>query len=155
MFYSFKHSMSHTSTAHDILTIGTDSRPPMLIPGTYTQQSLRFTLWLTHFDDGALMLKSIAIGPYVMKTITDPQNPTITQRQIDEDLNDTELDQYKADFRAKFFILLTLPNEIYKHLQLYDTVQDLWNALASLHREEEKQQIKEKLEIEIYFKADP
>lgn len=72
-----------------------------------------------------------------MKQIVDPKNPEITRLQTDEERNETELDQYRADFCAKLFIVLGLPDEIYQLVDQQYTAHDLWQALVSLHHEEE------------------
>ena len=74
---SYQRSTITMSTFHDGLTYENDSRPPMLLPGTYTAWRLRFKLWLTNHDDAELMLKSIIDGPYEMKFIADQGKPGI------------------------------------------------------------------------------
>ena len=73
------------------MMLGTSTRPPMLLLGSYTLWAFRFKAWLTHFDDDAYMLNSIRNGPYVMKQIADPSHPAFTKNQTQDDLSDDEL----------------------------------------------------------------
>ena len=47
------------------------------------------------------------------------------------------------DFRVKIFIILALPNELYCKMDHRDNAYDLWMTLASMHREEELQLIRQ------------
>jgi hypothetical protein len=51
-----------------------------------------------------------------MKQIADPSHPAFTITQTQGDLNDDELKQYRADFRAKHFIMLAIPNDLFSHV---------------------------------------
>lgn len=51
-----------------------------------------------------------------MKQIADPSHPEFTITQTQGDLNDNELKQYRADFRAKHFIMLAITNDLFSHV---------------------------------------
>ena len=126
---------SHSSNIRDTLLYGTESRPPMLLPGTYTDWKQRFLQWLNDRPHADLMLKSIQDGPYEMKFISD--TPGIIRLQTKEDLSASDLAQYDADLQVGWFISMGLPNSIYMHFDYDTSAHAMWKHLESLHRAEE------------------
>ena len=107
-----------------------------------------------HFDDAEYLLNSINNGPYVMKLIADPNHPVFNIPQSQNDLNDDELKQYLADFRAKHFIMLAIPNELVSLVDQHHNAHDMWRELESLHNKEEHQLMKHDLQNGIHFHMD-
>ena len=79
----------HYSLIDHIMLFGNGSRPPMLLPGTYTYWKRRFLQWLTYRPAADIMLKSIREGPYKMIFLADSTG--IMRLQTTADLNATEL----------------------------------------------------------------
>ena len=93
----YHQQQSQSSLIDHIMLFGNESRPPMLLPGTYTDWKRRFLQWLTYRPAADLMLKSIQDGPYKMTFLADSTG--IMRLQTTADLNASELAQYDADNR--------------------------------------------------------
>ena len=89
-----------------------------------------------------------------MKQIANPSHPAFTKTQTQDDLSDDEFKQYRADFRAKHFIMLAIPNNFFSYVDHNQNAHDMWQALDSLHNKEEHQLIKCDLRNGIYFHMD-
>jgi hypothetical protein len=126
---------SNSSLIDHIMLFGNESRPPMLLPGTYTVWKRRFLQWLTDRPAADLMLKSIQDGPYKMISLADSTG--IIRLQTDEDLNATELAQYDVDRQAAWFMTLALPNSIYMNMNFQASAYEMWKYLEAMHRTEE------------------
>ena len=126
---------SHSSSIRDILLYGSESRPPMLLSGTFTVWQQRFLQWLTYRPHADLMLKSIRDGPYNMKFLADSTG--LIRLQTDEDLHPNELIQYNADQHSAWSITLGLPNSIYIKVDCLASAQEMWNCLEDMHSTEE------------------
>jgi hypothetical protein len=132
----------HSSLIRHVLLFGNESRPPMLLPGTYTYWKWRFLQWLTDRHAADLMLNSIQDGPYKMIFLADSTG--IIRLQNDEDLNATEIAQYDADQQAAWFMTLALPNSIYMKMDFQASAYEMWKYLEALHRTEELHHIRMK-----------
>ena len=130
------------SDIRNALLYGDESRPPMLLPGTFTEWKQRFQQWLINRPDADLMLKSIRDGSFKMKFLADLTG--IVRLQTADDLNDVQLAQYTADKQAAFTITLALPNWIYMNMKYPASAHDMWNYLESLHHKEELHHIRMK-----------
>lgn len=130
----YHQQQSHNSLIRHVLLFGNESRPPMLLPGTYTDWKQRFLQWLTDCPAADLMLKSIQDGPYKMTFLADSTG--IIRMQTSEDLNATELDQYYADKQAAWSMTLSLPDSIYMNMDFQASAYEMWKYLEAMHRTE-------------------
>ena len=108
--YSSSINMSDT---HNVMLYGNETRPPMLLPGTYTDWKQRFQQWLINRPDADLMLKSIRDGPFKMKFLADLTG--IVRLQTADDLNDVQLAQYTADKQAAFTIISSSQFDLHEY----------------------------------------
>jgi hypothetical protein len=149
----YHHQQSHSSLIHQVLLFGDESRPPMLLPGTYTVWKRRFLQWLTNRPAADLMLKSIQDGPYKMIFLADSTG--IIKLQTNEDLNATKLDQYYADKQAAWFMTLALPCSIYMNIDIQASAYEMWKYLEAMHRTEELHHIRMKQILESCLSMNP
>jgi hypothetical protein len=149
----FHQQQSHSSLIDHVLLFGNESRPPMLLPGTYTVWKRRFLQWLTDRPAADLMLNFIQDGPYKMIILADSTG--IMRLQTTADLNATELAQYDADHQAAWSMSLALPNSIYMNMDFQVSAYEMWKYLEALHRTEELHHIRMKQILESCLSMNP
>ena len=142
----YHQQQSHSSLIRQVLLFGNESRPPMLLPGTYIDWKRSFLQWLTDRPAADLMLNSIQDGPYKMTFLAESTGIIIIQ--TDEDLNATELAQYDANQQAAWFMTLALPNSIYMNMDFQASAYEMWKYLEVMHRTIELHHIRMKQIIE-------
>jgi hypothetical protein len=149
----YHQQQSHSSLIDHVLLFGNESRPPMLLRGTYTVWKRRFLQWLTDRPAAYLMLKSIQDGPYKMIILANSTG--IMRLQTTADLNATELAQYDADHQAAWSMSLALPNSIYMNMDFQASAYEMWKYLEALHHTEELHHIRMKQILESCLSMNP
>ena len=134
-FLRLHNSNINLSDPHNVQLYGSESRPPMLLPGTFIEWKQRYLKWLKNRPDADLMLQSILVGPFKMKLLADLTG--IVKLQTAEDLNGALLIQHIADAQAAYTLSLALPNWIYMKMKYPASAHDWFNYLESLHHKEE------------------
>nr|GEX36078.1 ribonuclease H-like domain-containing protein [Tanacetum cinerariifolium] len=103
----------------------------MLEKGSYIPWSSRFLRYIDDKKDYGKMLKdSIMNGPYKMKKMTDPRNPTgnphvapFERVRKEADLTGDDKKHFEVDIDSINAILLRIPNEIYNSVDACRTAQ--------------------------------
>nr|GEZ84385.1 ABC transporter B family member 11-like [Tanacetum cinerariifolium] len=127
-----KSSILNTNATDQIVSAGSESRPPMLNKENYMPWSSRLLRYTKSRPNGKLIHNSILNGPYVRKMIPEPgdanRDINITETshlQTDDELSDKELKQIEADDQAIQTILLGLPEDIYVAVDSCETDQEI------------------------------
>ena len=119
----------------DALAIGSDTRPPVLFRGDYSQWRDRFMDFIERHDLGEDMIKSIDEGPlelFIDIPANPNANPPMPARRDPKPTSQytpEERDRAKADRVARSYILQGLTNEIYNSIDSHKTAKSMWDEI--------------------------
>ncbi|KAJ9561683.1 hypothetical protein OSB04_006843 [Centaurea solstitialis] len=118
--------------SREIVSMGSESRPPVLVMGEYAQWKLRMIHFLDQLDRN--LLKSIREGPVrrtvtiaeVPETDTCPLLPSYTVEKPYHLYNQEQRERHEIDKRAMSLLIMSLPNDMYSRVDSFDNARDIW-----------------------------
>ncbi|KAJ9554618.1 hypothetical protein OSB04_018663 [Centaurea solstitialis] len=128
----------------DALAIGSDTRPPVLFRGDFSQWKSRFLDFVEKQPLGKEILESLKNGPVKFyMTIPDVPdgNPPVVGGVVEKDatkLTPEEANRLKGDQLSKSYLIQSLPNDIYANIDCNDTGKAMWDEICSLMHGTEK-----------------
>ncbi|KAJ9562450.1 hypothetical protein OSB04_007610 [Centaurea solstitialis] len=111
----------------DALAIGSDTRPPVLFRGDFSQWKSRFLDFVAKQPLHKQIMESLRNGPVKYYTeipaVPDGNPPIVGGRVEKNDTNFTpeEVNRVRGDILAKSYLIQSLPNEIYANIDCNDT----------------------------------
>ncbi|KAJ9539364.1 LOW QUALITY PROTEIN: hypothetical protein OSB04_032097 [Centaurea solstitialis] len=128
----------------DALAIGSDTRPPVLFRGDFSQWKSRFLDFVAKQPLHKQIMESLRNGPVKYYTeipaVPDGNPPIVGGRVEKDDTNFTpeEANRVRGDILAKSYLIQSLPNEIYANIDCNDTDKAMWDEIRSLMHGTEK-----------------
>ncbi|KAJ9546449.1 hypothetical protein OSB04_018992 [Centaurea solstitialis] len=128
----------------DALAIGSDTRPPVLFRGDFSQWKSRFLDFVEKQPLGKDILESLKNGPvkFYMTILDVPDgNPPVVGGVVEKDatkLTPEEANRLKGDQLSKSYLIQSLPNDIYANIDCNDTGKAMWDEICSLMHGTEK-----------------
>ncbi|CAH9125781.1 unnamed protein product, partial [Cuscuta epithymum] len=122
----------------DALSMGNDSRPPILRRDEYVMWKNRFLNFLESKDNSSAMLESLTEGPAQLWMVLggdDENEPPVDQVKVPKPVElYTEEDRLrvKADLMAKTYLLQAIPNDIYILIDSMDSAKEMWDEIRKL-----------------------
>ncbi|KAJ9536116.1 hypothetical protein OSB04_un000710 [Centaurea solstitialis] len=121
--------------SREIVSMGSESRPPVLVMGEYAQWKLRMIHFLDQLDRN--LMKSIREGPVrptvtvaeVPETDTCPLLPSYTVEKPYHLYNQEQRARHEIDKRAMSLLIMSLPNDMYSRVDSFDNARDIWNEI--------------------------
>ncbi|KAJ9551774.1 hypothetical protein OSB04_015819 [Centaurea solstitialis] len=121
--------------SREIVSMGSESRPPVLVMGEYAQWKLRMIHFLDQLDRN--LMKSIREGPVrptvtvveVPETDTYPLLPSYTVEKPYHLYNQEQRARHEIDKRAMSLLIMSLPNDMYSRVDSFDNARDIWNEI--------------------------
>ncbi|KAJ9538263.1 LOW QUALITY PROTEIN: hypothetical protein OSB04_030996 [Centaurea solstitialis] len=118
--------------SREIVSMGSESRPPVLVMGEYAQWKLRMIHFLDQLDRN--LMKSIREGPVrptvtiaeVPETDTCPLLPSYTVEKPYHLYNQEQRERHEIDKRAMSLLIMSLPNDMYSRVDSFDNARDIW-----------------------------
>lgn len=132
--------------SREALAIGSDTKPPVLFRGDYSQWKDRFLDFLERQEDWEQLKDSLDNGPkkfYAPQQALPENSPAIQQEQIVLKYHECNADQKKrlnADKRAKSYIMQGMTNDIYTQVDSYTSAKEMWDAIARQQQGSERGQ---------------
>ncbi|KAJ9566847.1 hypothetical protein OSB04_002813 [Centaurea solstitialis] len=116
----------------EILGIGSETCPPVLVMGEYQQWRRRMIHFLDLLDEN--LMKSIREGPIrptvtvaaVPKTDTCPELPAYVVEKPVEMFNPEQRARHLIDKRALTLLIMALPNDMYARVDSLTNARDVW-----------------------------
>src|SRR5215216_4105454 len=116
----------------EILGIGSETRPPVLVMGEYQQWKRRMIHFLDMLDGN--LMKSIREGPIrptvtvaaVPKTDTCPELPSYVVEKPVEMFSPEQRARHLVDKRALTLLIMALPNDMYARVDSLTNARDVW-----------------------------
>ncbi|KAJ9560873.1 hypothetical protein OSB04_006033 [Centaurea solstitialis] len=128
----------------DALAIGSDTRPPVLFRGDFSQWKSRFLDFVAKQPLHKQIMESLRNGPvkYYTEIPAVPNgNPPIVGGIVEKDetnFTPEEANRVRGDILAKSYLIQSLPNEIYANIDCNDTGKAMWDEIISLMHGTEK-----------------
>src|SRR5581483_11795856 len=121
--------------SRELISMGSESRPPVLVMGEYAQWKLRMIHFLDLLDVN--LMKSIREGPIrpVINIAEEPETderPSLPAYTIDKPYskyNQEQKTRHAIDKRAMALLIMALPNDMYARVDSYDNARDIWNEI--------------------------
>ncbi|KAJ9557326.1 hypothetical protein OSB04_011940 [Centaurea solstitialis] len=138
------HNQSLIINTRDALTIGSDTRPPVLFRGDFSQWKSRFLDFVEKQPLGKDILESLKNGPvkfYMTIPNVPDGNPPVVGGVVEKDatnLTPAEANRLKGDQLSKSYLIQSLPNDIYANIDCNDTGKAMWDEICSLMHGTEK-----------------
>ncbi|KAJ9557809.1 hypothetical protein OSB04_012423 [Centaurea solstitialis] len=118
--------------SREIVSMGSESHPPVLVIGEYAQWKLRMIHFLDQLDRN--LMKSIREGPVrptvtiaeVPETDTCPLLPSYTVEKPYHMYNQEQRERHEIDKRAMSLLIMSLPNDMYSRVDSFDNARDIW-----------------------------
>src|SRR5581483_2907242 len=118
--------------SRELISMGSESRPPVLVMGEYAQWKLRMIHFLDLIDVN--LMKSIREGPVrptitineVPETDTCPRLPAYTVEKPYSMFNPEQKERHEVDKRAMALLIMALPNDMYARVDSFDNARDIW-----------------------------
>jgi hypothetical protein len=120
--------------SRDQLTIGTDTRPPVLFRGDYEQWKARFFDFLERQNDGEVMIEVIKNGQEkIYEVITDEDgNTSLTGKEKTwTQMTESEKSYVKAAKLAKSHIINAIPNDIFMNIDSQKTAKSMFDEITN------------------------
>ncbi|KAJ9552737.1 hypothetical protein OSB04_016782 [Centaurea solstitialis] len=116
----------------EIIGIGSESRPPVLVMGEYQQWKRRMIHFLDLLDEN--LLKSIREGPIrptvtvaaVPRTDNCPELPAYVVEKPVDMYNPEQRASHLIDKRALTLLIMALPNDMYARVDSLTNARDVW-----------------------------
>ncbi|KAJ9535875.1 hypothetical protein OSB04_un000963 [Centaurea solstitialis] len=128
----------------DALAIGSDTRPPVLFRGDFSQWKSRFLDFVAKQPLHKQIMESLKNGPvkyYTEIPAVPDGNPPIVGGIVEKDetnFTPEEANRVRGDILAKSYLIQSLPNEIYANIDCNDTGKAMWDEITSLMHGTEK-----------------
>ncbi|KAJ9567157.1 LOW QUALITY PROTEIN: hypothetical protein OSB04_003123 [Centaurea solstitialis] len=128
----------------DALAIGSDTRPPVLFRGDFSQWKSRFLEFVAKQALHKQIMESLKNGPvkyYTEIPAVPDGNPPIVGGIVEKDetnFTPEEANRVRGDILAKSYLIQSLPNEIYANIDCNDTGKAMWDEITSLMHGTEK-----------------
>ncbi|KAJ9562289.1 hypothetical protein OSB04_007449 [Centaurea solstitialis] len=128
----------------DALVIGSDTRPPVLFRGDFSQWKSRFLDFVAKQPIHKQIMESLKNGPvkyYTEIPAVPDGNPPIVGGIVEKDetnFTPEEANRVRGDILAKSYLIQSLPNEIYANIDCNDTGKAMWDEITSLMHGTEK-----------------
>ncbi|KAJ9545172.1 hypothetical protein OSB04_024879 [Centaurea solstitialis] len=128
----------------DALAIGSDTRPPVLFRGDFSQWKSRFLDFVAKQPLHKQIMESLKNGPvkyYTEIPAVPDGNPPIVGGIVEKDetnFTPEEANRVRGDILAKSYLIQSLPNEIYANIDCNDTRKAMWDEIISLMHGTEK-----------------
>ncbi|KAJ9566813.1 hypothetical protein OSB04_002779 [Centaurea solstitialis] len=128
----------------DALAIGSDTRPPVLFRGDFSQWKSRFLDFVAKQPLHKQIMESLNNGPvkyYTEIPAVPDGNPPIVGGIVEKDetnFTPEEANRVRGDILAKSYLIQSLPNEIYANIDCNDTGKAMWDEITSLMHGTEK-----------------
>ncbi|KAJ9538141.1 hypothetical protein OSB04_030874 [Centaurea solstitialis] len=128
----------------DSLAIGSDTRPPVLFRGDFSQWKSRFLDFVAKQPLHKQIMESLKNGPvkyYTEIPAVPDGNPPIVGGIVQKDetnFTPEEANRVRGDILAKSYLIQSLPNEIYANIDCNDTGKAMWDEITSLMHGTEK-----------------
>ncbi|KAJ9551399.1 hypothetical protein OSB04_015444 [Centaurea solstitialis] len=128
----------------DALAIGSDTRPPVLFRGDFSQWKSRFLDFVAKQPLHKQIMESLKNGPvkyYTEIPAVPDGNPPIVRGIVEKDetnFTPEEANRVRGDILAKSYLIQSLPNEIYANIDCNDTGKAMWDEITSLMHGTEK-----------------
>lgn len=126
-------------TSRDALSMGTDTKPPVLFRGEYPQWRDRFLDFIERNDHYEFIRLSLDNGPAVFwqdtPAMPNADPPVLASRKIKEKDKYSVDDKARAkgDQLAKSYLLQSLPNDIYTSIDSYkETAKGMWDQVEKM-----------------------
>ncbi|KAJ9545057.1 hypothetical protein OSB04_024764 [Centaurea solstitialis] len=123
---------SPSDSNKEILFIGSESRPPVLVMGEYQQWKRRMIHFLDLLDEN--LMKSIREGP-IRPTVTVAAVPRmdncpellacVVEKPVDM-YNPEQIAHHLIDKRALTLLIMALPNDMYARVDSLTNARDVW-----------------------------
>ncbi|HEY5234674.1 MAG TPA: hypothetical protein VIJ14_00735, partial [Rhabdochlamydiaceae bacterium] len=121
--------------SRESLSLGSDTRPPVLYRGEYTQWRNRFLDFIEKHVQAEEIKQSIFEGPakfYIMIPAVLTNDPLIPERKELKDPTNysrEERARAAADRIAMSFIIMGITNDIYSNIDSKKTAKDMWDEI--------------------------
>ncbi|KAJ9555753.1 hypothetical protein OSB04_010367 [Centaurea solstitialis] len=128
----------------DALAIGSNTRPPVLFRGDFSQWKSRFLDFVAKQPLHKQIMESLKNGPvkyYTEIPAVPDGNPPIVGGIVEKDetnFTPEEANRVRGDILAKSYLIQSLPNEIYANIDCNDTGKAMWDEITSLMHGTEK-----------------
>ncbi|KAJ9538273.1 hypothetical protein OSB04_031006 [Centaurea solstitialis] len=128
----------------DALAIGSDTCPPVLFRGDFSQWKSRFLDFVAKQPLHKQIMESLKNGPvkyYTEIPAVPDGNPPIVGGIVEKDetnFTPEEANRVRGDNLAKSYLIQSLPNEIYANIDCNDTGKAMWDEIISLMHGTEK-----------------
>ncbi|KAJ9544944.1 hypothetical protein OSB04_024651 [Centaurea solstitialis] len=128
----------------DALAIWSDTRPPVLFRGDFSQWKSRFLDFVAKQPLHKQIMESLKNGPvkyYTEIPAVPDGNPPIVGGIVEKDetnFTPEEANRVRGDILAKSYLIQSLPNEIYANIDCNDTGKAMWDEITSLMHGTEK-----------------
>lgn len=123
------------NSSKEALSIGTDSKPPILYREEYEQWRLRFLIFIKRQINGKEMIDSIENGPMEPVYTIVPANPGAgcpeAERQLKayDNYSPQEKARYDADEGAQSYLIMSLTNDVFRKLDSYkNSAKEIWEG---------------------------
>ncbi|GJY19854.1 hypothetical protein Tco_0392420 [Tanacetum coccineum] len=108
-------------------------RPPILEKGSYVPWAIRFLRFLDNKqEEGERMRRSINIGPYERKMISDSDNPNNEIPEPISKMNEANKKQYFADIKVMNYLFQGITNDIYNSVDTCKDAKQMWERIKRL-----------------------
>ncbi|XP_024963600.1 uncharacterized protein LOC112503844 [Cynara cardunculus var. scolymus] len=127
----------------DMLSIGSDSKPPVLAVGEYLQWKVRMIHFLDNKDEK--LMKSIKNRPHIsymdLPEQTTAVGIVVPASKIKKDpqyYTETEKQRVLIDKKVLTYMLMAIPNELFDRVDSRGSAKELWDELEKQMLESEK-----------------
>jgi hypothetical protein len=110
-------------SSREALTLGTDSRPPVLFRGSYPQWKKRFLDWIERQDCGDEIKDSYENGPVVHR------NPVTNEIIPKESWSTAQKNRSKGDTLSRSYLYQALTDDMFCNVDSYETGKEIWDEV--------------------------
>ncbi|KAJ9561221.1 hypothetical protein OSB04_006381 [Centaurea solstitialis] len=127
-----KRSSLENEISKEIIGIGSETRPPVLVMGEYQQWKRRMIHFLDLLDEN--LMKSIREGPIrptvtvaaVPRTDTCPELPEYVVEKPVDMYSREQMARHLIDKRVLTLLIMALPNDMYARIDSLTSARDVW-----------------------------
>lgn len=119
----------------DILTIGSETKPPVLVLGEYPQWRLRMIQFLENIDENLMIsiteepVEVYIEIPGVLATETTPEIPPTRMKKDVRYYSEAQKKRHTLDRRALTLLTLAIPNDLYNRIDSKKSAKGMWDEL--------------------------
>ncbi|KAI3678363.1 hypothetical protein L6452_37651 [Arctium lappa] len=122
--------------SNQLLSMGSQSKPPVLMADEYQQWKKRMIQFLNHKNRDCM--ESIINGPVNPMIKVDGQAATDTSPEIPDKyvpkpyqyFTEKRKEQYKTDEEALIYLTMAIPNDIYNRVDSRNSAKEIWDELS-------------------------